>query len=135
MLIAVGATGTVEVAAAGSDETVIIGVAANYVVAPASGITSVEVWDDPQIVFGCQVTSGETPVVGDVFGGSDIVTYLAGNTSTFVSKLELDTIGTGAKQVKILGLIDDPANTWAEHANVECILNEHLLLGARPATI
>ncbi len=126
------AGGTVEVCASSDDQTVLIGISSEYIVAAASGDYWCEVYDDPQIVFGVQVTTGQTPTAADVFAGSDIVTYATGSDTYFISIMELAAFGTGAKQFKCIGLIDDPDNTWAEHANVEVIFNEHLLLGARP---
>jgi hypothetical protein len=130
--VKVVAGGTVEVSAA-ADATIVIGVAAEYIGSAAAGST-IPVYDDPNIVFGVQCDSGTAPAATDVFACADPVTYLAGDTTTLISNIELDASDIGAKAaaLKILGLIDEPYNTWGEHANVEVIFNEHFLFGSRP---
>ncbi len=128
--------GTVEVAAAG-DEEIVLGVAANYVVAASSGDFFVEVYDDPNIVFGIQDDASATLTIANVFQAGNFATYATGNTTTLISVMELNASDVGAKdaQLKILGLIDEPNNTAGDHADWEVMFNEHFYFGTRPAGV
>ena len=116
--------GTVEVAAA-DDGLIIIGVAAEYVATSAAGAT-VQVYDDPYIVFGVQADSGTAVAATAVFSKANLNTYAAGSTTTGISIVELDSsdIDTGS-QLKILGKVERPDNTWAEHVDLAVVFNEH----------
>jgi len=132
-LLKVVAGGTVEASAA-NDGVIVIGVAAEYKVAAATGITKVLVYDDPYIVFGVQMDDAGaiTSSAVDVFATAN---HLAGSGSatTFLSGFELDEsdIGTGG-QLRILGLCDtrDPNNAWGHNADVEVQIAEHIFNAA-----
>jgi hypothetical protein len=118
------AAGSVEVSAA-NDGTIIEGVAAEYKVAGASGTTWVDVYVDPYISYGVQADSGTALTVAAVGATANHVAG-AGSATTKLSGHELDSddVGSGA-QLKILGKIERPDNTWAEHVDLEVQINEH----------
>ncbi len=53
----------------------------------------------------------------------------AGSTTTGQSKMELDTdnIGTGTANLRILGITDDPKNSWGANTEQEVLIHEHEL--------
>ena len=124
-LIKVVAGGTVEEADA-DDGILVIGVAAAYVASASAGDT-VLAWIDPDIVFGVQADSGTAPAATDVYASANHSAG-SGNSTTGISGHELDSsdIGTGA-QLKILGLLDVPGNTWGEHCELEVLISEHYM--------
>jgi hypothetical protein len=110
----------------------VVGVAAEWITAAksATAYTEIQVYDDPNIVFGIQADSGTSPAVTDIFATANTNTYAAGNTTTGISICELDAsdIGTGL-QLRILGKTSDPNNAWGEHVDLEVIFNEHFYKG------
>ena len=129
-LLKVVAAGTVEPAAA-DDGVIVVGVAAEYISDSGSaGGKEILVWDDPYIVFAVQADTGTTVAASDVFATANHVAG-AGSATTKLSGHELDSsnIGTGA-QLKIIGKVDEPANTWAEHVDLAVLINEHLYKAA-----
>lgn len=106
--------------------TDIIGVSASFVDDSASaGGKTVEVYDDPMIVFGAQVESAVTPAAGNVFNVADN-TATAGSSTTGISGMEIDGLTTGsAKAVLIIGLASEVNNAWGQHADVEVLINAH----------
>jgi enhancing lycopene biosynthesis protein 2 len=128
-VLKVVAAGSVEAAA--TDAGIICGgVAAEYKVAAASGTTWVDVYVDPEIVYQVQADSGTALTVAAVNATANHVAT-TGSTTTKRSLQELDSsdVGTGAN-FKILGKVETPDNTWAEHVNLEVIFNEHLYKAA-----
>ena len=118
------AGGTVEDATEGQGYLV-VGVAANYVSdAGSAGGKTVQVFCDPNIIFGIQAVTGDTPASTDVFSRGDIV---ACSSSNEFSNSELDI--DGEDQVTIIGLVNEPGNSWGEHAKVLVIFNEHYMKG------
>lgn len=112
--------GTVAVTTA--TDALILGVAATYA---ASGAVC-QVYVDPMIIYGIQAKTGLTPATTSVFGTCDTVTYLAGNATTGVSKLEADADPTtGDAQLMCIGKIDSPDNAWGEHVDLKVIIHEH----------
>ena len=84
------------------------------------------VYDDPNIVFAIQGDGADAfTQIGNL---ADIVAT-AGSTVTGQSKMELDTsdIGTGTANLRILGLVDDPKNSWGANAEQEVLIYEHEL--------
>lgn len=130
-VLKVVANGTVEPAAAG-DGLIIVGVSAEYKVAPATGITHVLVYDDPYIVFGVQANLHSGTVgQADVFATANHI-VAAGSASTGLSGHQLNTsnIGTGA-QLKIVGKIDTPDNDFGVNYVELCVIfNQHLYKAA-----
>jgi enhancing lycopene biosynthesis protein 2 len=128
-ILKVVAAGSVEAAAA-DDGVIVGGVAAEYKVAGASGTTWVDVYVDPNIIFGCQADSGTAVTVAAVNATANHVAG-AGSATTQLSghELDADDIGTGA-QLKILGKIETPDNTYAEHVDLAVVFNEHLYKAA-----
>lgn len=123
------ATGTVTPATVDAG-AIVVGVAAEYKVGNASGTTDIEVYDDPFIVFGVQMDDvGTDSTAADIFATANHIAG-AGSATTYLSGHELDMsdIGTGA-QLRILGLCQtrDAANTWGDNADVEVLLNEHIM--------
>jgi hypothetical protein len=130
-ILKVVAGGTCEAAAADAG-IIVLGVAAEYKVAAASGTTYVEVWADPNIIFGIQSDSDATgTVAADIFQTANHVKTHSGSTTTYISGDELDAsdIGTGA-QLKVLGKIDTPDNDWGPNVDLMVIFNEHLFKAA-----
>lgn len=122
-VLKVVAAGTVEQATA-DDGIIVIGIAAEYVSDSASaGGKKILVYDDPKIVFGVQVTTAITPTAADIFAGGDHVAG-SGDSATLMSTDEFNL--TSGEQFKCLGLINSPKNSWAQHAKVEVVFNEHL---------
>ena len=78
----------------------------------------------PGVVFIAQAQTGQTPAAEDIGETTDHVAG-TGDTTTAVSKHELNfsDLGTGL-QFRIIGLVDNPANSWAEHADVYVVFNE-----------
>lgn len=136
-ILSVDATGTV-LAATAADSVKIIGVAAEYVSDSGSvGGKVVRVYDDPFIVFGCQIdATGSAPTAADVFMCANHIAG-AGNATTKQSghQWNQNSINTTALDLKLLGLIDMPNNEWGSYAQVEVILNSHVLKGVGPAGI
>lgn len=126
-------TGTVEQAAA-DDATIVVGIAAHAAGTSSSSGVKVGVYDDPNIIFGIQTKTGETPTAADIGAGANHVAG-TGDTVTGLSTDELDTIGTGAKQFKVMGLIDRQGNTYGEHNDLMVIFNEHFYHGSRPDSL
>ena len=116
--------GSVEIATAGIGSTA-IGIAAEYKVAPATGTTYIQVWDDPDIVFKVQSQTGDTPAITEMFTSGD---HLAttGDSTIKMSRQELKIDGNA--QFFIIGLVPDENNAWGEHADLEVIFAEHALI-------
>ncbi len=78
----------------------------------------------PGAVFIAQAQTGQTPASEDIGETTDHVAG-AGDTTTAGSRHELNfsDLGTGL-QFRIIGLVDNPSNTWAEHADVYVVFNE-----------
>lgn len=125
-LVTALSTGDIQASAAG-DGTAVVGVAAEYKVAPASGVTYVSVWDDPYIVFGVQASLHTNPVTqADVFATANHVAG-TGNPTTGLSGHQLNTanIGTGS-QLKILGRVETPDNVFGAHyVDLAVLINQH----------
>jgi hypothetical protein len=123
-LVKIVAAGTVEAAAADIG-TACIGVAAEYKVSAATGTYLLKVYDDPRTVFGVQADSGTAVTIADKGNTANHVAG-SGSATTKMSGHELDSsdIDTGA-QLKIIGKVERPDNTWAEHVDLEVLINEH----------
>lgn len=89
----------------------------------------------PGNVFIGQLDSGTTPTSADIGATCDHVAG-SGSTTTARSAHELDAsdIGTGL-QTRIIGLVDEPGNTWAEHADVYFVFNESAFGTSAEATV
>jgi hypothetical protein len=129
-------TGCVSASTA-DDGIIVVGVAAEWVKAAtsATAYTTIQVYDDPKIVFGVQCDSGTSVAVTDIFATANHVAT-TGNTTTGISAHELDSsdLGTGL-QCRVLRKVNNPDNAWGEHVDVEVIFNEHAFKGAGTATI
>lgn len=120
--------GTISISAAGQTTTH-IGIAAEWITTAATGRKCM-VFDSPDILYEVQMTTGLTLTVADVFSTSDHVTYAAGNTTTGLSIMELDTNGSSSKPWIILGLSPSPDNAWGEHCKVIVKYNQHVFIAA-----
>jgi len=78
----------------------------------------------PGAVFICQTDSGTVPTSADIGATADHAAG-SGDTTTAVSRHELDAsnIGTGL-QFRIIGILEEPGNTWLEHVDVYVVFNE-----------
>jgi len=129
-LLKVVAGGTVQASAA-NDGIIVVGVAAEKVDDSASaGGKQVLVYDDPDIIFGAQSSTGANPAATDVFATANHVAGV-GSGTTGLSGHELDAtnIGTGS-QLKIIGKIDASDNAWGLNVDLKVIFNEHLYKAA-----
>ena len=84
------------------------------------------VYDDPNIVFAIQ---GDGTDAFTQVGNLANIVATAGSTTTGQSKMELDTdnIGTGTANLRILGITDDPKNSWGANTEQEVLIHEHEL--------
>lgn len=84
------------------------------------------VWDDPYTVFGIQADTGTALAEATSLYETANHVAGAGSATTGISAHELDAsdVGTGG-QLKIIGKIDRPDNTWAEHVDLEVMIAEH----------
>lgn len=117
--------GTVEESDA-NDGVIVVGVAAEYVDDSGSaGGKKIRVYCDPYILFGVQCDSGTAPAATAVFSTANHVAG-SGSSTTKLSGHELDAsdIETGG-QIEVLGLVDEPNNTWGEHCDVVVRIAEH----------
>jgi len=73
-------------------------------------------------VYIVQTQTGETPTVDDIGLTSDHIAT-AGDTVTSTSRHELTHSG-GGLQFRIIGKVEQPNNTWAEHVDVYVMFNE-----------
>ena len=73
----------------------------------------------PGAVFKCQLDSDTTPTSADLFASADHVAT-ACDTTLATSQQELDASGitTGTAQWKIIGIEEEPNNSWGEHVDV-----------------
>ena len=83
------------------------------------------VYDDPYIVY--RVQSAGTPAQTNVGNCADVVAS-AGSTTTGQSGFNLNgTMAAGTATCKIIGLWEDPSNSFAQYAQLEVLINEHVL--------
>lgn len=118
--------GTVEDSAS-NDGPIVVGVSADFVDDSGSvGGKIVNVFDDPDIIFGVQGASSVTPAAIDVFAQSNLATCTkSGVTSASqVSNTELALDAGG--QVSILGKVEEPGNDWGENVDLLVVFNEHI---------
>jgi Flp pilus assembly secretin CpaC len=129
------ADGTVRVIAA-NDGVKCIGVAAEYVSDSASAAgKKIMVYDDPNIIFGVQCTTGQTPAATEIGASADMIAYAAGNTTTKLSIMELAAISAQTAMFLVIGKVGSPDNAWGEHVDVMVIFNKHRYKGAGAAGI
>jgi hypothetical protein len=127
-VLKVVAAGTVESSTA-NDGVIVIGVAAEYVNDSGSaGGKKVMVYDDPNIVFAAQMTTGQTPTAADVFSSANHVAG-AGSTTTYLSADEVGA-SAGGGQLIILGKVEVEGNAWGAHVDLEVIFAEHMFRAA-----
>ncbi|HEY9874578.1 MAG TPA: hypothetical protein V6D12_14155 [Candidatus Obscuribacterales bacterium] len=98
-------------------------VATKYLGASTAGYADVAL-ALPGAIFIAQAQTGQTPASEDIAETTDHVAG-AGDTTTARSRHELNfsDLGTGL-QFRIIGLVADPDNSWAEHADVYVMFNE-----------
>ena len=83
------------------------------------------VYDDPYTVF--RIQSAGTPAQTNVGNCADVVAG-TGSTNTGQSGFSLNgTMSNGTATCKIIGLWEDPSNSFAQYAQLEVMINEHLL--------
>lgn len=125
-VLKVVADGTVEDSAS-NDGEIVLGVSADFVDDSGSaGSKIVNVYDDPNIIFGVQGETGKTPAATDVFVVSNLTT--CGKTGVTDASQTSDTelnLDAGA-QVKIIGKVEEPGNAWGVNVNLLVIFNEHI---------
>ena len=112
--------------------------AGNYVFSkhwPASQATKTgterkaHVYDDPYISY--VIMHDGTAAITD-YGSTFDILYTTGNTTTGVSKVQLDTSNEGSSYVNllVLGPVNSPDNVVGANQLVEVLLNEHVLRAA-----
>lgn len=86
--------------------------------------------DSPDVVFEVQEDSvGNDIAVTQVGNNFDAVTWLAGNDSTGISALELDSsdaTGTATAQFRLLRLVKRANNALGTNARWHVVINEHV---------
>ena len=84
------------------------------------------VYDDPNIVFEAQCTTGTACVQADIGGNADILAT-AGNVATGISRhtIAISGVGASSAQIRILGL--GAGSDFGDATRYECLINEHLL--------
>jgi len=123
-LVALEADGNAIPAAAGS--AAIVGASAGYLAATTAG--TVRVYGDPSQRFVAQTVSGQTPTQALI---GDVADHIAGTGSavTLLSGHEIN-IAASDDGIMMLDFLQNPENEVDEHADMICIINEHLLHGA-----
>lgn len=84
------------------------------------------VYDDPNIVFKAQTVSG-TAAARNMVGAFWDLTATAGSATTGRSLQEVNVGASAQDTFRLIGLYEEPGNSWAEHAEVEVIINDHAL--------
>lgn len=128
----IDAAGVVDVAAAGGGTAnLFIGISAEYKVAPATGITKLKVYDDPNIVYRVQSDAGGTAfALTDVFATADLSAAVSGSAVTKQSGMQWGqaSIGsTAVKDLKCIGIIESPDNAVGAYVKLHVLLNNHAL--------
>jgi ketosteroid isomerase-like protein len=124
------AAGTVKTITTTTGAATVLGVAANAVDASDSS-TSQEVWvyDDPDQEFEVQDDgAAATPSAGDV-GATYALILTTGNTTTGLSKHEVDASGSGAAAtdaVILMGFKEGPLLSIGKNASMIVKLNRHI---------
>lgn len=97
--------------------------AVSYLATSTSGYASI--CSDPDAVYEVQADSGTALTSAGSIGHTADHVAGAGDTLTGISGHELDSsnIGTGT-QLRIIGKVETPDNTWGEHVNLRVILVE-----------
>ena len=100
-------------------------------------IAEAQVFDDPDIIFECQVSSASGLVATDVGNFADLVigtgNALTGNSGDMVDQTTLtSTIATGG-QVRVEGLSPFSDNEFGQYAKALVRFNEHFLRGSTTA--
>lgn len=90
----------------------------------ANGIAYV--YDDPNIIYKAQTVSG-TAATENMIGAWWDLTATAGSTTTGRSAMEVNVGASAQDTFRILALVEEPDNSWAEHAKVEVIINDYNL--------
>lgn len=90
----------------------------------------VYVCEDPDVVYEIQEDSVGTTLAATHIGNNGNVVVAAGDTTSGASGMELDSsdvnsTGTGAAQLNILGLVQRPDNEIGANAKWEVFINEH----------
>jgi len=90
----------------------------------------------PGSVFIGQMSSGSTPTEDDVGLTTDNIGdgTNAVSTTTGHATDELDST-TGQGQFRIIGKVDEPGNSWAEHVDVYFVFNESAFGGNAAASV
>lgn len=97
-----------------------------------AGNTDIEVyvWDDPDLVFQVQSTTGQTPAVSNRGNFADMITYAAGSTVTGNSIIELGALSGTVATFRLIDLKRVDGNAWGEHAILEVMVHEHVFNNA-----
>ena len=132
-IVALATNGRVHRIATTTGSARIVGVAAHYVAAPASGVTTapdVWVYDDPEQIFVIQDDgAAATPAQASV-GATAPVVLGTPNTTTGRSIQELDISGLGTSTIDVfvvLGFLEGPSFEIGKNAKMLVRLNRHLL--------
>ena len=81
-------------------------------------------------IFVAQAQTGQTPAATSLFATTDHVAG-TGSSTTGLSghELNMSDLNTGG-QLIILGLYDEPGNTWGEHVKLYVAFNESIFMGS-----
>lgn len=83
--------------------------------------------DDPDVIFEVQEDNDSATLAAADVGRNIDLTFTAGNTSSGISGMELDSDNTNTTtlQCRILGLVDREDNELGDYAKWEVLINEH----------
>ena len=131
-IVALAANGRVHRIATTTGSAAIVGVAANYVAAPAAGVTTppdVWVYDDPHQTFVIQ-DDGEAATPAQSSVGSTFAMILGTpNTTTGSSIQEIDASATGVATTDplvVMGFLEGPGHEIGKYAKHLVMLNRHI---------
>jgi len=100
----------------------------NRAYCPASKAMYCFVVDDPDVIFEVQEDSAVNNIDADMIGlNADITVDTTGDTNSGISGMELDSsgTGTGAAQLRILGVVDREDNALGTNCKFLVYINEH----------
>ena len=119
-------SGVVDVADA-DDNKIHIGPALNYTAILANA--DVYIADDPSTIFWCQADDGGTALASTDRGAQRDLLATTGDTTTFMSKQEVDASETTYNTFQILRLHQgrDVANAWGDDVDIQVRIVEHAL--------
>jgi hypothetical protein len=96
-----------------------------YLAASTAG--TVDVVDDPDVIFICQEDDAGTALTVAARGANCDVLATAGSTTTGVSAHEIDrsSVTSATAQLRLMSLVNRDDNAYGDSADWEVVINEH----------